>query len=135
MKYKDKKHFWNYLIIDEEFLEDDDEVSLIQIVNPENSQDIIYAYVPSEFIQEYKDEKDLTRTTGWHSWSSPYGELVNKYKTLEVWEEDFKEERNNILKEWNTTELGSRYPLSKDDIEFDYTNQRIDINKEFNVWI
>lgn len=108
-----------------------------RIVNPENEQTLIYwAYVPLEFKEEYEDEVELAMTNRYYQWTSEFTDFINEYKIEIETKEEFEEKRDEAIEEWNSTELGEKYPISKEDIEWDEWNSYLMIiSKNFNTFM
>ena len=50
--------------------EDNDNFVRMEIINPENNQHMIYAWIPEEYASLCQAEIDLTWTTQYHNWTS-----------------------------------------------------------------
>ena len=107
--------------------EPDDEFIKMMIVNPQNEQHLMYAWVPVDMEEELEAEKELTETWPYHNWTSEWTEFVNRWEDKEEVfygvddDEEIRAEfegyRQEIIEDWNNTELGKKYPISTDNID------------------
>lgn len=114
--------------LDNEFIE-------MEIINPENEQRLIYAWVPANMEQQLEDEKELAETNSYYDWTSTWTSFCQKYWEDEIYEEDLQKLKKEIVENWNNTELGSKYPINEDNVDADFWNtNKIFFTKEFNIF-
>ena len=117
----------NFGIEYDEGMDEEENFICMKIINPYNEQTLIFARVPQNMEQSLQDEISLANTSRYHDWVSTWTEFKEKHE-----EENIEENIEEIVEEWNSTELGTRYPISKEDIE-EEKNNYFKINKDFKI--
>lgn len=91
---------------------------MVEIINPENEQHLIDAYVPVVIAEVCKNEVHLVETSSFHRWTSDITRMITNINDKideERTEEDIASLLEEEVKEWNDTH--SYCPISVDDIE------------------